>query len=246
MKLEGRVAVVTGGAKGIGRGIADLFGSERARVVLVGRAEGAIRTAERELATQGITAVGYVGDVSRASDVQRIMDGAVGQFGRIDILINNAGVNPGFGRSLVDMAEADWDATMAVNLRGLFLCAKAVVPIMKQQGRGWIVNISSLAGRVVPDGKNAAYKASKFGVRGFTWSAAKDLRDDNIAVSAILPGITRSPMVAHVTGDASAWLDPSDVAEAALFLVTRDPKVVIPEITIAPRVTIGTAACPYS
>jgi NAD(P)-dependent dehydrogenase (short-subunit alcohol dehydrogenase family) len=246
MRLTGRVAVVTGGAKGIGLGISNLFGSEGAHVVLAGRDEAAIRTAERDLVKQGIRAVGYVGDVSSASDVRRILDGAMGQFGRVDILINNAGVNPGFGRSLVDLGETDWDTTMAVNLRGLFLCTKGVVPLMKQQGRGWIVNICSLAGRLVSDGKNAAYKASKFGVRGFTWSAAKDLRDDNIAVSAILPGITRSPMVARATGDPSAWLDPSDVAEAALFLVTRDPKVVIPEITIAPRVTIGTAACPYS
>lgn len=246
MKLEGRVAVVTGGAKGIGRGISDLFGSEGARIVLVGRAEEAIRTAERELAKQGITAVGHVGDVSRVSDVTRLVEGALAQFGRIDILINNAGVNPGFGKSLIDMGEVEWDATMAVNLRGLFLCTKAVVPVMKRQGRGWIVNISSLAGRVVPDGKNSAYKASKFGVRGFTWSVAKDLRDDNIAVSAILPGITQSPMVAHAAGDPSTWLSATDVAEAALFLVTRNPKVVIPEITIAPRVTIGTAACPYS
>ena len=246
MKLPGRVAIVTGGAKGIGRGIATLFAQEGARIALVGRDDAAIRTAERELRAQGSDVVGHVGDVARAADVRRVVDGTLARFGRIDILVNNAGVNPGFGRSLLDLEEEQWDQTMAINLRGTFLCTKAVVPTMRQQGGGWIVNIGSLAGRVVPDGKNAAYKASKFGVRAFTWSAGKDLRDDNIAVSSILPGITQSPMVARAAGDPSSWLTPVDVAEAALFLVTRDPKVVIPEITIAPRVTIGTAACPYS
>jgi NAD(P)-dependent dehydrogenase (short-subunit alcohol dehydrogenase family) len=246
MKLAGRVAIVTGGAKGIGRGIATAFAREGARIALVGRAVEPIQTAERELAAEGRDILAHVGDVSRASDVRRVVDSALARFGRIDILVNNAGVNPGFGRSLLELEEEQWDLTMAVNLRGMFLCTKAVVPAMRQQGAGWIVNIGSLAGRLISDGKNAPYKASKFGVRGFTWSVGKDLREDNIAVSSILPGITQSPMVVQAPGDPSTWLTPADVAEAALFLVTRDPKVVIPEITIAPRVTIGTAACPYS
>ena len=246
MKLKDRVAIVTGGAKGVGWGIAELFGREGAHIVLIGRSEEAIDTARHDLRREGIEVLAYVGDVAQAADVQRMVDGVLAHFGRVDILANNAGVNPHRGRSVLETEEADWDLAMAVNLRGMFLCTKAVLPGMKKQNCGWIINICSIGGRLSPNGKNCAYRTSKFGVRGFTWTLAKDVKDDNIAISAILPGTTRSAMIANENGDTSNWLEPKDIAEAALFLATRDTKVIIPEMTVAPRFTIGGLECPYS
>ena len=144
------------------------------------------------------------------------------------------------------LGAGHWDLTMAANLRGMFLCTKSVLPGMKTHNCGWIINICSIGGRLSPNGNNCAYRTSKFGVRGFTWTLAKDVKDDNIAVSAILPGTTRSAMIANEDGDTSYWLEPKDIAEAALFLATRDTKVIIPEMTVAPRFTIGGLECPYS
>ncbi|MBI4571691.1 MAG: SDR family oxidoreductase [candidate division NC10 bacterium] len=245
MRLQGRVAIVTGGAKGIGWGITQLFAKAGSHIVLIGRSEDAIRQAERHLRDDGIKALACVGDVSKSSDVRQMVAAALQQFGQIDILVNNAGVNPNRGRSVLDTEEADWDAIMAVNLRGMLLCTKAVLPIMKKQRRGHIINMCSIGGKVIRDGKNSAYRTSKFGVRGFTWSLAKDVRDDNISVSAILPGTTQSAMNPNETGDSSSWLSPNDIGEAALFLATREPNVIIPEMIVAPRSSIGGPTCPY-
>jgi len=245
-RLDGRVAIVTGGATGIGLATVRAFWREGAAVGVIGRGRRPLEALESEADGRGAALLAAVGDVSRAEDVERFVGAVLARFGRLDTLVNNAGVNPHRGRSVLDTTEGDWDLAMAVNVRGPFLCTKAVLPHMRRQRRGWIVNIASIGGRLSPDGQNCGYRASKFGLRGFSWTLAKDVRDDDIAVSVVFPGTTRTEMVAAEAEEASPWLSPDDVAEVVLFLATRDPKVVIPEITVSPRCRIGGPQCPYT
>jgi len=246
MKLSDRTALITGGAKGIGFAIAKAFAGEGARLVLIGRDGAALETAAATLKEKGAAVLSLTADVADEADVAGAFKAAADRFGGLDILVNNAGIHPHRGRRVLETATEDWDDVIAVNLRGPFLCMKAAIPLMRARGRGWIINIGSIASRVVPDGTNSAYRASKFGLRGLVWTLAKDLRADNIAVSAIFPGSTRTAMIANDAGDKTGWLDPEDVAEAALFLATRRTDVVIPEIAITPRIAIGGPGCPYA
>ena len=190
MRLTDRVVIVTGGGQGIGRAYALGLAAEGARVVVADIADPALVV--KEIEARGGQALGVGCDVSQEGDTQHLATTAMARFGRIDVLVNNAAV---YGtlkrRSFMEIPVEEWDRVMAVNLRGLFLCARAVFPAMKAQGKGKIINIaSSTFFKGVPH--YIHYTTSKGGVVGFTRSLARELGDFGIRVNAIAPGFTLS------------------------------------------------------
>lgn len=190
MRLENRVVIVTGGAQGIGRAYSLGAAREGARVVIADILDP--KPVVKELEALGAQALGVECDVSREADTQRLATETLARFGCIDVLGNNAAVYSTLTRRpLMELTVDEWDHVMAVNLRGLFLCARAVFPAMKAQGKGKIINIaSSTFFKGVPNFLH--YATSKGGVVGFTRSLARELGDDGIRVNAIAPGFTES------------------------------------------------------
>jgi NAD(P)-dependent dehydrogenase (short-subunit alcohol dehydrogenase family) len=191
-RLDGRVAVVTGGSRGIGRATVEKFVTEGARVTFLDVDEVAGRQAVVEI-DGGAGAVAFErADVTREADVSRAMASVIAAHGTIDVLVNNAGVNAYFDAAA--MTEAEWDAVFAVDLKGAWLCCKHVLPTMKKAGRGSIVNIASIHASVTMAGM-FPYAAAKSGVVGMTRSLALDYAPLNIRVNAVLPGWTRTRLV---------------------------------------------------
>ena len=166
-RLDGKVALITGGGSGIGRATAALFAREGARVMVVGRREPPLQETVALIESEGGTAQYYPADISLADDVQRFVGGTVSAYGRIDVLYNNAAVFVGTGKTIVDLTEEEWDQLMAVNLRGVFLCCKAVIPHMIRNGGGVVINCSSVSGH---RGQRAhgAYNVAKGGIEILT------------------------------------------------------------------------------
>ncbi|MFI5227188.1 MAG: SDR family NAD(P)-dependent oxidoreductase, partial [Candidatus Limnocylindrales bacterium] len=222
--LEGQVAIVTGASRGIGRAIAERFAAEGARVVInyVAGAANA-KTVVDAITAAGGEAVAVQADVSKASEVERLVDATMKRFGRIDTLVNNAGVM--FAKGVLETTEDEWDQTIDVNLKGAYLCSKAVVPIMIRQGQGSIVNMSSNSGLYHPSAMRfTEYVVSKAGLNGLTKAMALALGPE-VRVNAICPGWIRTDMVEHIDPatqqrilDETAlrrWGTPGDIASAA-------------------------------
>lgn len=190
MRLRGKVCIVTGGGSGIGRATSQLFACEGARLVIADRNVAAAGTAAECARTAGGDAVALAVDVSKGDDVRRMVEETLEHFGRIDVLVNNAGY--GIPGSVVETSEEDWDALMAVNLTGVFLCSKHAIPIMVRQGGGVIVNVASVVANVGITNR-AAYCASKGGVAALTRAMALDHVADGIRVNAVAPGTINSP-----------------------------------------------------
>jgi NAD(P)-dependent dehydrogenase (short-subunit alcohol dehydrogenase family) len=189
--LAAQVAVVTGGAKGIGLGCARVMGREGAYVAVVDFDAPACEASLAELRDLGITAEAYWCDVGRAEDVNQMIEGVVARFGRIDVVVNNAGIHD--SKSLEDATEADWDRILTNNLKSMYLVVKAALPYLKQT-KGRIVNMSSMAG-VVGQGHAAAYASSKGAIITLSKNLALDLAPYGIRVNAICPGWVETPLV---------------------------------------------------
>jgi glucose 1-dehydrogenase len=234
--LQNRVAVVTGGSSGLGRAIALRFADEGARVVVgdvtADPREGGDTTAE----LLGERGMHLDADVSRAEDVDRLVSAAVEHYGRLDVMVCNAGISGRYSKSLLETTEEDWDAIMAVNLRGVFLCCKRAIGEMVGQepigeARGRVIIISSQHGMIGPPG-HVAYAVSKGGLVNLTHQLAVDYGKRGILVNAIAPGkiLTGSPeqqdpetlAYSHARTPFPRLGRPDDVAGAALFLASDD------------------------
>jgi NAD(P)-dependent dehydrogenase (short-subunit alcohol dehydrogenase family) len=222
VKLADTVAVVTGAGRGIGRGIALTFAREGADVVIASRTTEELETLAEEIRALGRRVLIQAADVSQEEQVQSLVDRTLAEFGRVDVLVNNAGTIILPGDVLGTTLEA-WEGMMAINARSVFLCCKAVLPSMIERRRGKIINISSAAGlRGLPN--RAAYCASKYAVNGFTASLAIDMKPYGIAVNAICPGAVDTPLTAlsRPHDDKTGWMKPKDIADVALFLASED------------------------
>jgi NAD(P)-dependent dehydrogenase (short-subunit alcohol dehydrogenase family) len=214
MRLKGKVAIVTGAAAGIGRASALLFAQEGASVAAVDLDRDGSETLVSEVIKAGGRALAIAGDVSRLTDVQSIVRQTRQHFGRLDILFNNAGIVP-HGK-IHEIAEADWDRAMAINVKSMYLLCHEVVPLFLEQGSGVILNTSSATAlRSVVD--RAAYNASKGAVLALTRSMALDYVKNNIRVNCLCPGTIDTPSLGKRL---SAFADP---AEARREFVARQP-----------------------
>lgn len=183
--LEGKTALVTGASKGIGKGIAKTFLTEGARVMIAGRGEEQLRDAVRDLSAYG-EVFSCPADVSRADDAERLVKDAASRMGSLDVLCSNAGIFP--MSTIAKMSEEEWDQINAVNVKGLFLCVRAAVPIMKAQGGGAVLITSSITGPITGFTGWSHYGATKAAQLGFMRSAAIELAPYGIRVNAVQPG----------------------------------------------------------
>jgi 3-oxoacyl-[acyl-carrier protein] reductase len=228
-RLEGKVAVVTGGAKGIGRSITRRLAAERARVVLSGRDRDALEEAASGLRADGAEALPVVADVAKPGEADRLCDAALQAFGRADILVNNAGVTR--DGLLLRMSDEDWDEVLDTNLKGAFRCIRAFARPMVKQRWGRIVNVSSVIGMIGNAGQ-ANYAASKAGLLGLTKAVAKELASRHITVNAVAPGFIETAMTEGLGEEIRERLTgriplgrlgtPDDVAHAVAFLCTEE------------------------
>jgi 3-oxoacyl-[acyl-carrier protein] reductase len=197
--LAGKVAIVTGGSRGIGRAVAALLAEDGAAVVVSGRDADRLAAVCTELEALGATVFGLVADAASREDAERLVDAARERFGRIDVLVNNAGITR--DGLLVRMKDADWDEVMQVNLRGAFLMTRAVAKAMMRQKSGRIINISSTAGAMGNAGQ-VNYSAAKAGLIGMTKAAARELAHWSILVNAVAPGLIDTDMAAAIPAEA--------------------------------------------
>ena len=201
MKLEGKVAVITGGGKGIGKVIALNFASEGADISLAARSTAKMEEVAEEVTSLGRRALVTTTDITKVSNVERMVNRTIEQFGKIDILVNNSGI-AGPTAYVHEITPEEWDTTFQVNLKGAFLCCKTIVPLMIKQGGGKIVNIASLTGKR-PLPMRTPYCATKMGIIGFNRSLASELGKFNINVNAICPGFVEGPRIDMVIKNAA-------------------------------------------
>jgi NADP-dependent 3-hydroxy acid dehydrogenase YdfG len=239
MKLKNKVAIVTGAGRGIGKAIALALAGEGSNLVLVARTEEQIEAVGDLARKQEVKVLALKADVRVEKDVKTVVQETVRTFGRIDILVNNAGVLPESTRvPLAEISEEDWDKVLTTNLKGMFLFTKNVLPVMKTENEGFIVTVSSLMGRWGFTNLSTPYTASKFGICGLTETLFKEVKDTNIRVSMVCPGVVDTDFQTPARRKAVSpedWLKPEDVAEGVIFLLTRPPHVIIPEMLIYPR-----------
>jgi len=232
----GKTVLVTGSSRGIGKAIAVKLGKLGANVVLNGTSESVLKTAS-ELEEMGIRVTATVGDVRNSEDVKLIFEKAVGTFGGVDILINNAGITR--DKPLAMMSEDDWDTVLDINLKGCFLCTKAAAKVMIKKRYGRIINISSVAGAYGNQGQ-ANYSASKGGMIGLTKTTAKELAPRGITCNAVTPGLIESDMTEILPEDLKQkYLEkialgrfgtPEDVANVVAFLASDEAAYVTGQV----------------
>lgn len=232
-RAEPRVALVTGGARGIGRALVESLIEDGWRVFFCSRTEASVASALEQLGDRAPGRIaGRVCDVGRRQEVDVLVRWVVDRAGRLDCLVNNAGI--GLFAPLDGISGADWRRVLRTNLDGPFFAMRAVAPIMKAQGAGWMVNIVSLAGRHAFAG-GAAYNASKFGLMGLTEAAMLDLRRHGIRVTAVLPGSVATEFSHPQPGAVDDWkLAPTDVARVVLDLLRHPPRSLPSAVEIRP------------
>ncbi len=231
MQLTGKTAIITGSARGIGQGIARVFGREGANVVVNGLSVGSCVETVKLVNDAGGKAIGVAADVSKAADQEAMVAAAIKAFGTVDVLVNNAGIEA--KPTLVhEMSEEQWDRVLGVNLKGVFLGIRAVLPTMIAKRRGRIINISSTAGLRMTFFGSVDYTVSKHGVTGLTNHLAWELADHNITVNTICPGGVLTPLMQQgSTQEFREWVSrrliplgrmctPEEIGEAAVFFAS--------------------------
>ena len=237
MSLMNKVSIVTGGAQGLGKAIALELARKGSHLVIGDVNLEAAQRVTEEVHALGRRSLALKVDVSNARDVSEMADRVVKEFGRIDILINNAGICQVV--TIEKMSEEDWDRVMAINLKGVFLCSKAVMCVMKKQRSGRIVNMGSLAGKVGGIATGANYSVSKAGVMCFTKALARELAPYGVTVNAVAPGVIETDMTRGITqGDFTNYLktiplgtigSAEDVAYAVTFLASDEARYITGE-----------------
>jgi 3-oxoacyl-[acyl-carrier protein] reductase len=225
--LDGKIAIVTGGAQGIGEAIAMTLAKEGASIAVIDINLEKAAEAAAKIKTIGVDSQEYKADVSNTSEVEAVVDKIIDKFKRIDILVNNAGITR--DNLIIRMSEQEWDMVIGINLKGVFNFTKAVSKVMMKQKSGSIINISSVVG-IFGNAGQINYSASKAGVIGITKTAAKELASRNIRVNAVAPGFIKTAMTDKLTEEQKAKLseyipaktlgEPQDVANAVLFLAS--------------------------
>ena len=237
LPLGGRSAIVTGGSRGIGLATAIALRLAGADVLICGRSPDALDMAATRITAGAVSAgrvVTEVADVRQPEQAQRLVESAVEQLGGVDILINNAGV--GRFSPVAELTVEDWRETVETNLSGAFYCCRAAIPVMRQRGGGWIINVSSLAGKH-PFARGAAYCASKAGLNALTESLMQEVRREGIRVSCVLPGSVDTEFAGNEPSVDAGWkLAASDVAQTVVDLLRHPPRCLPSRVEIRPSV----------
>jgi len=233
--VNGRVAVVTGASRGIGRAIAEALVAAGMRVALGARNQAQLEEVVRALnaSRPEPVAIAVRCDVRNFGECQQLIDGAVGAFGRLDVLVNNAGI--GGYVNVADMTPDHWRAVIETNLHSLFYCSHLAIPhLRKAGGDAWIINIGSLAGKnAFPGG--GAYNASKFGLIGFSEALMQEVRQDGIRVSYIMPGSVATEFGGNQPGEKDAWkIQPEDIARIVTDLLATPVRTLPSRIEVRP------------
>jgi len=234
-ELQGRVALVTGGSRGIGRAIAESLVDAGVRVAISARTAADVEAAAAALNERvegSEAAIGMVADVRRYEDCARMVEQTVVAFGRLDILVNNAGI--GAFEPVAEMQPETWDAVIGTNLGGVFYCTHAAMPHLQAAAGGWVINIGSLAGKnAFPRG--AAYNASKFGLIGFTEALMQEVRYDDVRVTCIMPGSVATGFNGRSPEEGADWrIAPGDVAQVVLDVLSCPARSLASRIELRP------------
>ena len=227
MQLKDKVAIITGGGRGIGKAISMAYAAEGASVVIAARSTAQLEEVGKEITTQGGEALAVPTDLRIREEVENLVQKTVDQFGRIDILVNNAGINP---RGLfLDSTDEEWEQGWQINVMGVVYCCRAALPIMQQQGSGNIINVGSGMGQV---GRSnlSVYCASKAALHGLTQSIAEEVWEDGIIANVLIPGPVKTELSKPAwessgtfRAQSDPWKEPEQVVTSALFLATQSP-----------------------
>jgi len=230
--VRNKLAIVTGGSRGIGLAIAQKLAELGAEIVITARKEADLEKAAKQIRATGGKCEGIRCDVSSQSDVEALAQRLSARKDRLKIVVNNAGVG-GFSSPLHQTDPETWDRILNTNLRGVYLMIRSFAPALIANGGGDIINISSLAGKnALPNG--AAYSASKWGLNGLSYSAAEELRGHNVRVTVICPGSVNTELSPHEGKNASRMLQPGDVAHVVAMVVTQQAQSFASEILLRP------------
>ena len=230
--VKDKIAVVTGSSRGIGRAIAETLAREGARVVVSARTAADVERAVGEMTRADLEARGQACDVRNYPEAESLMRFAAESWGGLDILVNNAGV--GIFAHVADLSAAQWDQVIDTNLTGVFYCCHAAIPHLRKRGGGYILNISSLAGKNAFN-NGAAYNASKFGLEGFSEALMLDLRYENIKVSYIMPGSVATEFAGREASEQDSWkLSSEDVAQVVMDLLAHEKRSLPSRVELRP------------
>jgi NAD(P)-dependent dehydrogenase (short-subunit alcohol dehydrogenase family) len=230
--LDGKVALVTGGSRGIGLAIARMLGARGAAVTITGTRPDTLDRASATLSAEGVRHLAIAADVRRQDEVRAMVDRTAREFGGLDVLVNNAGI--GHFQKIADLDADDWRRVIDINLTGVFYCCHAAIPHLRARGGGWVINISSLAGKNTFE-RGGVYCASKWGLNAFSEVLMEEVRGDNIRVSYVMPGSVATEFNNRVPGPADAWkLAAEDVAQVVMDLLAHDARSLPSRVEIRP------------
>jgi NAD(P)-dependent dehydrogenase (short-subunit alcohol dehydrogenase family) len=230
--MDSRAAIITGGSSGIGLAIARALGEDGYGITLSARRPEKLEEAAKGLADKGIDVNSVPANVTEEDDIKRVVDSHRERFGRLDVLVNNAGI--GIGAPVADTSTKKLDVQLDVNLRGVYITARECIPLLKEagaeHGKALMLNTASIAGKH-GQGWLAAYSATKFGVVGLSQALHKELSSDGVQVTAICPGFVDTAMTDWVQGvEREDMIQPEDIAEGVRFLLRTSRACIVPEI----------------